>query len=98
MPQSCENGFEVLRQLHERFRPHAALNALGDLREIMFNASLYSGGEFTKKLLDWEHKIRKFTERYELAIPDLFKFLILLQAAPLELQQDICLSMGHKAK
>ena len=60
-----------MRLLDERLKPHTALSALSDLREIAFGTNLFNGDSFSQRLLDWEHKLTKFTERYAMQIPDL---------------------------
>ena len=90
MPQADSNGFEVWRLLHERFKPHTALSALSDLREVVFGTNLFNTDNFTQKLLDWEHKLTKLTERYKMDIPDMLKYLIVMIHAPLELQSHVC--------
>ena len=55
MPQARSNGFEVWRLLHERVKPHTAVSALADLREVMFQTSLFANENFTQGLLEWEH-------------------------------------------
>ena len=67
-----------------------------DLREIVFNTDLFSEGNFAQRLLEWEHKVNKFTERYGVVIPDLLKYLIIMNNAPMELQSHICLSYNHR--
>ena len=64
MPQAQSNGFEAIRLLNERLKPHTALGALSDLRELVFGTNLFSGENFSQRLLDWEDKLAKLTERY----------------------------------
>ena len=96
LPQAQSNGFEVWRLLHDRFKPHTATTALVDLREIVLNTDLLSEGNFTQRLLEWEHRVNKFTERYGMVIPDLLKYLIIMNNAPMELQSHICLTYNHR--
>ena len=97
MPQARSNGFEVWRLLHERFKPHTAVSALADLREVMLQTNLFAKENFTQGLLEWEHKLAKFTERYEVQVPDLFKYLVLMNNAPHELQSHVCLNFTQDA-
>ena len=54
-----------------------------------------NGENFSQRLLDWEHKLAKLTERYAMQIPDLLKYLIVMNHAPLDLQSQVCLSYSH---
>ena len=95
MPQAQSNGFEVMRLLNEGLKPHTALGALSDLREIVVGTNLFNGENFGQRLLDWEHKLAKLTDRYAMQIPDLLKYLIVMNHAPLELQSHVCLTYSH---
>ena len=75
LPQARSNGFEVWRLLHERLKPHTAASALGDLRDVVFQTNLFSKENVARGLLEWEHKITNFTERYDVQIFDMFKYL-----------------------
>ena len=96
LPQCCQNGFEVWRLLNERFKPHTATTALKDLRDIVFSPGLFaSGKELTQTLLQWEYKMTKFQTQYKMVIPDLLRYLIIMEAAPRDLQSHICLNHSH---
>ena len=97
MPQAQSAGFEVMRLLNERLKSHTALDALSDLREIVFGTNLFLGDNFIQRFLDCERKIIEPTERYALQIPDLLKYLIVMNHAPLELQSRVCHRCSHNS-
>ena len=93
LPQSGDNGFEAWRALHERFRPQTSGGMLYELRTLLLDTNLYTGENFETSLHVWEKRLERFSASFKMPFPQQILFLLLVNGAPDELVQHVCLTV-----